>query len=282
MDNNLEKEFYERNKKTGLFTVICGRKSSGKSWIMTNYIALSYLYNLYDEYYLILPEYSTDANSDTYKFIENHKDTTIYNTYNPKITEHIKKQSAHKKILYCMDDATSYLFHNKHNEELTNLVSTCRHGKGITVIVSCHALKQVLDPLIRGMIDYLFIGAFTNYTIIKKHLYEENCSMMIDEKSFMDEYREKIVNVEHNFLFINGRCQFSFDVNKWELSQFDRNKALSKTGKVKVVNIDKNHLIKDKISQSNVLKELTMKYGIKYKPVKNEGMKIEFKQRRKK
>jgi len=249
-DINLEQDFLETNKKSGKFTVICGRKGSGKSYLATNYIAISYTYNVYDEYFFVFPEFSTDANSETYKFINGHPNTTIYNTYDKSITMKVKETSKNKKILYVLDDATSYLFENKNKAELLNLFTTCRHGRGITIIVICHALKSVLVPSIRGMIDFMFIGAFTNYTIIKKHLYEENCSMMISEKEFMDEYKHKIVDEEHNFLFINGRCQFAFDVNEWILSKFDRNLAISKKKEqVKIVNFDHDRKIKDKIKE---------------------------------
>ena len=282
MNNDLERDFLKENKTGGYFSVIVGKKRSGKSWLMTNYLAISYYYNLYDEYHLILPEYATDANKDTYSFIEGHPNTIIYNKYNPNITENIKKASKDKRILYILDDSTSYMFKNKHNEELINLVSTCRHGLGITVIVACHALKQVLDPIVRGMIDFLFVGTFTNYTIIKKHLYEENCSMLIEEKEFMEEYKEKIIRGEYNFLFIDGKCRFSFDVDKWELSTFDRKKAIIKGSNVKVVNYDKKSTIKDKILQDNEKQQMKIKYGIKYKPPKDNGMMIKFNKSRRK
>ncbi len=276
-DMKLEKDFFETNKKSGKFTVICGRKGSGKSWMATNYISISYFYNLYDEYHFILPEYETDASSETYSFIEGHKNTTVYGTYTPEITQQIKKNSKNKKILYVMDDATSYLFENKNKPELLNLVSTCRHGKGITIIVICHALKTILTPSIRGLIDFMFIGAFTNYTLIKRHLWEEQCSMMIKEDEFMDEYKRNIIKEEHNFLYINGKCEFSFTVNNWNLSTFDRKKAIKREAKIKVVNIDKNYKIKQKIKDKNNVKTLESQF-LKKEPKKpNDNIQIYFK-----
>ena len=74
-DYELEKQFLKENKEGGYFTVICGKKRSGKSYLMTNYIAISYFYNIYDEYHFIFPEVLTDANKDTYKFIHGMKNT---------------------------------------------------------------------------------------------------------------------------------------------------------------------------------------------------------------
>ena len=281
LDEELEKDFFTTNKKSGKFIVICARKNGGKSWLATNYIAISYFYNIYDEYHFILPEYETDASSETYSFIEGHKNTTVYGSYTAEITQQIKKNSANKKILFILDDATSYLFENKNSSTLLNLVSTCRHGKGITVIVICHALKSILMPPIRGMIDYLFIGAFTNYTLIKRHLYDENCSMLIDEKSFMDKYKENIITKEHNFLFINGKCQFSFSVNEWNLSTFDRKKSIKHEAKVKVVNIDKDYKIKSKIKDKNHIKRLENEYLQKQPHKVNDNIQIFFGKRAK-
>ncbi len=44
-------------------------------------------------------------------------------------------------------------------------------------------------------------------------------------------------------MFINVKCQFSCNVNQWNLSAFDRNKALKEEAKVKIVTIDKNYKI---------------------------------------
>ena len=165
---------------------------------------------------------------------------------------------------------------------MLNLVTTCRHGKGITIIAVCHAIKTILTPAIRGMIDFLFVGAFTNRTLIKKHLFEENCSMMISENEFMEEYKEKIINGEYNFIFINGKCKYTFNVNKWSLSTFDRNTSIKKGAKVKIVNINTNFKIKEKIKDKNEIKKLENQYLWKPEKDKNNGnIQIKFKKSRK-
>ena len=45
-----------------------------------------------------------------------------------------------------------------------------------------------------------------------------------------EKYRQNIKE-EHNFMFINVKCQFSCNVNQWNLSAFDRNKALKEEAK---------------------------------------------------
>ena len=281
-DKKLEKDFYEINKKTGKIICIVGRKDSGKSYLATNYLAISYKYGIYDEYHLVLPEYETDASGETYSFIEGHRNTTVYSSYSNDITEKVKINSKNKKILYLLDDATSLLFENKNNPEIIKLVSTSRHGRGITVIIICHALKSILTPLIRGLIDFLFIGAFTNKTLIKKHLFEENFSMMLSEDEFIEEYKEKIINGKYNFMYINGKCQYSFSVNEWNLSTFDRKQSIRHDGKVNYIKIDKTHNIKNKIIQKNVVKKLENKYIWKPEKEKNvKGLTINFKKHKK-
>ena len=84
--------------------------------------------------------------------------------------------------------------------------------------------------------------------MIQKQLWEENCSIMIEKDDFMEQYRKFIIGQENNFLFINNKCKFSFNVNQWNLSTFDRNKAIKQEGhnKVKYIRIDKIIKLKQK------------------------------------
>ena len=280
-DQELEKDFFSTNKKAGRFIVICGKTGSGKSWMATNYIAISYLYNVYDAYYFVLPEYETDANKETYKFIDGHPNTLIYDSYSSELTNKIKEESKTKKILYVLDDATNYLFENKNKPELLKLSTTCRHGKGITIIVITHALKNILVPAVRAMIHYLFIGAFTNVNMIQKQLYEENLSILIGKDDFMAQYREFIIGQENNFIFINNKCKFSFHVNQWNLSIFDRNKAIKKGSTVKYIKIDKTYKIKQKIKDKNEVKKLENQYLWKPEKPKDDKIQIKFKSHKK-
>ena len=272
---NLEKSFLIDNKKNGRFICIVGRKASGKSYLATNYLAISYKYKLYDEIHLIIPEFLTDNNSDTYRFIKYHENTYIYDTYNEDITNHIKEQSKTKRILYILDDATNYLFENKNKSQLLHLVSTCRHGEGVTVIVICHAIKNILLPAIRALVDHMFIGAFHNDNIIKHSLYEENLSLLISNyDEFRKLYIEKIIKQEHNFIYLNNKCEYDINVNKWALSKFDRKTlTYNNTEKYKVIKKDykKDMMIKKalKMKEQN---EINNKYNPKPEKVKKVFM----------
>ena len=282
-DIKLEKSFFETNKKSGNFIVICGKRGSGKSWLATNYIAISYFYNMYDSYYFVFPEYENDANDETYKFIkQGQKNTTIYDSYSNELTAKIKEESKTKKILYVLDDATNYLFENKNKPELIKLATTCRHGKGITIIIITHALVNILLPAIRAMINFLFIGAFTNAIMIEKQLWQENCSIMISKDEFLEKYKQFIIKNDNNFFYINGKCQLSFHINEWNLSNFDRNKANKKGPLVEFIKIDKNYNIKKNIEEKNKIKKMEMIY--KFKPQKekvDKGTIIQFNKHRK-
>jgi hypothetical protein len=264
---NLESNFITDNKKNGRVICICGRKGSGKSYLATNYLAVSYLYNTYDEYVLIFPEFNSDNNDDTYDFIKTQRNTTVFTSFDPSIIDSVKEKSKTKKVLFILDDATGYLMQDKGQQQLCGLTTTCRHGKGVTVILICHALKSVLKPVVRGMIDYLMIGAFTNYTIIKKQLYEENLSMLMDEKDFIEDYKELIIAHDHNFLLIDGKCRIDFNVEDWQLSHFDR-KQVQPNGKCTTGHFDEKKGFRERakktIAYSEIKREMT-------KPKKPEG-----------
>ena len=131
------------------------------------------------------------------------------------------------------------------------------------------------------MVDFMFIGAFTNYTLIKRHLYEENLSLLIDEKTFMEQYKKFIIKQEHNFLYINGKCEFSFHVEEWNLSTFDRNKAIGKGGAIKLNDIDKTYKIKQKIKDKNEVRKLENQLLWRPNKPKNTNIQIKFNKSRK-
>ncbi len=82
-------------------------------------------------------------------------------------------------------------------------------------------------------------------------------------------------------LIQNG--QIDFHVDQWELSNFDRNKVISKSGKkIKVVEYTKKDKLKDKILENNSKKILELQYNINYKKPENSGININFKKSKKK
>ena len=236
--------------------VIVGRKGSGKSFLATNFLAIAYKYNLYQEYHLILPEYASDNNDETYNFIKTQGNTYVYTKFDPSIIESVKQKSGQKKILFIMDDATSYLFDAKKSSELLELASTTRHGKGCMFICICHALKNVLIPAVRGLIDHLFIGAFTNANIINHQLWEENASMMMDRDEFFHLYREQIIRHDHNFLYINMKAELDFKVDEWQISNFNERDQLKPSGKPTLVKHDPNLEVKRRIEAKKTRKSL--------------------------
>ena len=168
-----------------------------------------------------------------------------------------------------MDDATNYLFSNKNNADLLHLLSTTRHGKGCQVVICTHALKNILIPAVRGLIDHLFVGAFTNFNLIKTNLYEENCSMSMTLKEFIEQYKQNIIQGEYNFLYMNTRCEIDFHVNQWNLSNFDRKMVQSK-GKAKYSKADEDYELRQKYEKRN--RELQIKNKIIKKPKENNNI----------
>lgn len=252
---NLERSFWEDIKNQCRFMVVCGRKASGKSHLITNFIAIALQYDLYDEYHLVIPELNTDHDSSNYAFIKNNAKCILYEKFQPHMVQLIKELSKTKRLCFAMDDATGYMFANKHNEDLLTLLSTTRHGKGCQVIIVSHALKNILQPVNRALIDHLFCGSFTNYNLIKSNLYEENCSMIMPLNDFITQYKEHIIQEDHNFLYMNIKCQVDFHVNQWNLSKYDR-KTVQPNGKAKIMRHDPDYELKQRYTKLNKANEL--------------------------
>jgi len=263
MDESLENEFWKDIKQQCRFMCICSRKGGGKSHLLTNFLAISLCYDLYEEYHLVIPELHTDNNDDTYKFIKNNSKCIVYESFQPHLIAEIKEISKSKKICFCMDDSTNFMFSNKHSADLLHLLSTTRHGKGCQVIIVTHALKNILSVAVRGLIDHLFVGSFTNYNLIKTNLYEENCSLLMTMQEFIDDYKQFIIGEDYNFLYLNIKCHSDFHVNKWNLSKFDR-KNVRPNGKCKVKKLDKDYQTKQKIITQN--RTMLLKKSITKKP----------------
>jgi len=258
-NSNLERTFWQDIKDQCRFMCICARKGSGKSHLLTNFLAISIKYELYDEYHLVIPEIHTDNDTSNYEFLKNSSNVFLYEKFQPHIIPKIKELSKKKRICFAMDDATNYMFSNKHNADLLHLLSTTRHGFGCHVIIITHALKNILMPSIRGLIDHLFIGSFTNYNLIKTNLYEENCSLVMKLGEFLELYKTKIIDEKYNFIYLNIKCNVDFNVNKWELSLFDRN-ILTIKGKANYIKPDDDFELRRKYEKKK--REIEIKEDI--------------------
>lgn len=231
----LQKYFIEDNVKNGRVICVNGKKGSGKSHLITNYLAYAINHNIYDKVFCVIPEFKHDNNDDTYKFLESQNNVYIYEKYTPLLLEHVKKETEKYRTCVFLDDATNYLFKNK-EEQLLKLASTSRHGKGCTFIMILHSLSNIIAPAIRALIDHIFIGRFNNAKTLK-HIWEENLSIFMDYKTFTHMYMEKIIKEEYNFIYLNSKNEFDINVNQWSLGKYDKNKVFS-NGKCKILLID--------------------------------------------
>ena len=122
--------------------------------------------------------------------------------------------------MYIFDDATSGLSKNRYSEALTNVFTTSRHGKGITVFLITHALANVIAPQNRVNIDHLFIGKFMNSYVIEKQVFKELLGFIYPNlDTFMKDYTEKIFKNEHQFLYLTNQASGKVDINvkAWQL-----------------------------------------------------------------
>lgn len=253
----MEEHFLSDNKNHGRFNVICGNKGSGKTHFVLNFIKLAYKYNIYEKYIFIIPEIEHEHDGQ-YAFLMNHKDTTIYSEFDPDIIDNVKEMSKQYHVLLVLDDATDFLFKNRTNPSLMKLVSTCRHGKGVTIFSITHALKSILTPTIRALIDHLFIGSFTNANIIKNQLYSENFSIIMDYKEFLSSYLTNIIKEKYNFLYFNRNSEYDFNVKDWNMSNLKLD--LKQNGRSQLKILDRNKKLVDKIKERKHYKELISKY----------------------
>ena len=96
--NNLEHLFIKDNIENGRINVVCGEKGGGKSHIVTQYIAYALLHGIYDEIHAILPEFNSDNNKETYKFLKGRNDVFVYSKFANFVLDELKQKSKKKKI----------------------------------------------------------------------------------------------------------------------------------------------------------------------------------------
>jgi len=257
---DLENNFIKDSIDSCRFTVICGGKGSGKSHAFLAYFKLFYHHGKYDEYILILPELDTEVDKK-YDFLRSLNNVTIYTEYDKTIFDYVKALTKTKKVFLCFDDATNAMFKNKNDETITKLASTTRHGKGCALFLITHALSNILLPHVRSLIDHLFIGVFSNMRIIKNSLWQENLSLVIDWKEFMEMYKTQIVDREedHPFLYLNRKRQYDYNVHQWEMMTYYDMK-LPSNGKAKIRQVDHEKELRERLQEDAHKAELRKQY----------------------
>lgn len=259
---NLETSYFKDILKNCRVSVICAGKGSGKSHLFLSIFNLFYNYKLYDLYILLIPELYTEVDGK-YDYLLKLNKVVIYTEYDDEILDYVKNMSKTHKIFCCFDDSTNYMFKNKYSEELTKLCSTTRHGKGVQFYLITHALSNILLPHVRALIDNFFIGVFSNNKLIKT-LFEENFSLVMEYDEFKNMYVNTIMKQEdsHPFLYFNRKREYDNKVNEWDVLEYYEQKPKS-NGKAKIVDIDHDKELIEKIKNKKHYNELKKKYDPK-------------------
>lgn len=133
---------------------IAGRSKCGKSTVLINIIR-----NVYDKFDKVFIFCNTTKYTHEYDEFDNVEQFDLNKMIN--IMERAKKYEQDgepRKILIVMDDISARFYDDPTSvDTLSGYLTECRHY-GVSVILSVHYLKVILNPLIRENIHYYIIN----------------------------------------------------------------------------------------------------------------------------
>lgn len=225
----LASSFAETLKEGGLI-LSCGGRGSGKSTFMLATLHACYDMGTYEDYNLIFPSLHVEA-SGAYEWCLKVKHFTIYTGYHESILEKIYKRNQdedkRKRTLIIIDDATAFAsdLHRGVNDDIVKLVCQLRHVK-VTIWLLVHSLKNVISPVLRDNLSYLIIYDITNKRLLNT-IWEEYLSVFVDEKQFLEWYRE-LQKEKYKSFMLKCTKPVSIDTasNEWQFVSKYREKHL--------------------------------------------------------
>jgi hypothetical protein len=194
MESDLSSEFWkDLTEKNGVFLQI-GVRASGKSLFVASLVKSLLDRGSFDEYHLIIPTMAYQR-AGTFDYLYNEKESdlvTIYEQFSiPIISNLITKarKDKLKRFIY-VDDATAFVtvFHD--TEEFRQLTSLSRHLR-ISSLLCFHHVKGVLRPLVRCSSSYFILHRLVDQVLLTT-IWEENMSLFIDKKAFLELCREEM------------------------------------------------------------------------------------------
>lgn len=226
-----------------------GSKGSFKTTLLLNYIRYALAMNLYDRYFLVLPQFHNK--SGQYEFLSKYKQMTIYNNYTQRVSNDVLKNCNGKiKVFFAVDDATSKGLEISKDMKLLHILSTTRH-LNCQVWLLLHASRRVLSVPIRSLVDYMFIHKVSNRKLLES-LWEEFLSMKDEFFEFkkFSSYYNNILNSDCPILFLDFVRNSYEHINRWEY--VNNYIPQQKTQENKVVE-KKEENIKKKFSLVNII-----------------------------
>lgn len=207
-------------QETCFCTMSIGPPQSGKSFLSINSILYWYRNNIFQKFYLILPNLYIEQN-DSYKEIKklDKKRVFLFTEYHDGIAHEIidtqMKTKKKDKLLFLVDDSTAEgLFHSP---ILVDLACSCRHYNVNSWFLS-HYDKSVIPKPLKAQIKYIFI-----YNGLSVELLAEINKTFVPAKfkairkfnDFLDFYDRKIDH-KHGVLFINRvELKYGYTTEFW-------------------------------------------------------------------
>lgn len=242
-NNNLEQYFLD-DVVQGRNIITCGTIGSGKSYNLVHYLYYSLKNNQYEEYHLVIPQFKSEQN-DSYSFLTDYKDRVfIYKDYHELIIDKVDTLRYKKKVFFVIDDATGEV--DFMQKKLIKMMTTCRHGKGITTWLLGH-IGKFMRPAIREVTSFIFITNILGEKMMK-NIYEEFLSMYYKHRNgnidnFFEDYRNMKEEYDYPQMVLcrkmNGDIDIDFTVSTWKYLQVNIEKKKSKKVEKKAIEDNK-------------------------------------------
>jgi hypothetical protein len=234
--------------------ISCGVKGSSKTFTILNFLKFCIINRCYTTFYLVMPNFNNDQNTEQYEFLsKSGANIKIYTRYSPLVMSMIiaSQLKNKQKSILVIDDGTSSGKDISHDETFQKAVTESRHLQ-LTIWLVTHALSNIISPMIRANVDYVFLYKVTNDKLLES-FYQEYLSLFPDFKNypeFKKMFFAQVLKVQYNGLFLNMKEHvYCMNVKDWKLNTEDLDKLLphKKKTHIKAVEVDTK---KDQIIQS--------------------------------
>jgi hypothetical protein len=266
--NKTENSFMKEMHKTSRVYVLISIKGAGKSYFINSFIKYSFLNNIHQNYYLVIPAFKFEQNK-SYDYIKSYKSSKnikIYNKYHEIVGEHVEqdaiKNSNKLRSLFVIDDATGFLNVHSLDTHLKYIITTTRHIN-CDVIIACHAAANILSSIIKANVDFLLFFKIINAKLLELIYIEyiKTFGIFRNKQEFFKYFNDNINNIKYNCLFIdlvNNNIDFKNYLNYKILSNNNNNGTTSNKQKEKT-NIRGNIGKKEELRQEKISRVETEK-----------------------
>lgn len=212
---NPEDEFYQDMDRSAVLSV--GMKRQGKTYLMIKFLMKAIKENKYDQYYLVLPQFEHERDGK-YKFLSYFPNVHIFNAYHKLVSDKVLQAVQTSHVFFGIDDATSELLNNI-DVSFSKLLTCNEHGKKCAIWLCVHSCKRILTPLVRQMVNYIFIYKNSNQMLLKT-MWEEYYSVDFPNfKEFIDMYKDIVYKNQNEAFMYSFNGNHSFGIKHWKMME---------------------------------------------------------------